>query len=718
MDTLAVPSPASPIPPMARPSSPPARKATSSAGTSTPPASPPSTSSFKPPRPPNSVAPFATSSAASPSPHALDPTPRTSPPTTQPAPPSTTSSLSPDGRYLVIGRENGRLIRYEAANLGAETWLPKLDRQGAVEALAFSPDGAYLAVSRLAQAIQQANQRPSTLCDVDLYRFADLALIHRRTLDNRVQALAFSPDSKRLSYAGGDTQGVFVANLDALGNPPLAFEGQGRSLREVGFSDDSQTVAYSFTSPDGPQPPAARLWAFHLTADRQVQGLDRQALRQGSATFEGSRIEPVDVRTLRIVGPGNAPAASITLEPVDVRWWAYSFIPPAPTHPVLALAIATETGVVIYARQNNGTYLRTRVLTGHEAGVYALAPSPDGRWLLTGSADQTLRLWPLAGCDQLPAFGATFAPADDGTFTVAAVAPFSFAEAAGLQPGDLVQDFYLEGKPRDPATGLAAIDSTPPDARVEFRVKRGEALIPLGNTRRDSPALSLFVGLDREWVVWTPRGHYETSIAGDRRFLGWHRNGATVNVDNPEVDLAAATDFFTIDRFETELRQPAVLDTLLATADLAASLAAAPAPAHQPVPLVAQDAPPRLNLDVPDIAPTGKLTVNAPDLRFVARALTDNLGAARHSLSALRVRVNGHLQRTVENLNQPEQALDLQATLPPGDSIVSVEVQSDSGRQRTVSFPVVFVPEEPPPPTRPHSPPARPGPRRQSVRLQ
>ncbi|MCP6335901.1 hypothetical protein NL449_28180, partial [Klebsiella pneumoniae] len=81
----------------------------------------------------------------------------------------------------------------------------------------------------------------------------------------------------------------------------------------------------------------------------------------------------------------------------------------------------------------------------------------------------------------------------------------------------------------------------------------------------------------RDWVVWTPAGFYDTSVAGDSDSIGWQTNRGT-------VDGLLAGTFDPIRRFEARYRQrrtvqPNVLDRLLDTADPRAAVAGiAPVP--------------------------------------------------------------------------------------------------------------------------------------------
>src|SRR5262249_10354609 len=89
-----------------------------------------------------------------------------------------------------------------------------------------------------------------------------------------------------------------------------------------------------------------------------------------------------------------------------------------------------------------------------------------------------------------------------------------------------------------------------------------EAVLP--TTRRNSPALALFVGTEKEWVFWTPRGYYDTSIEGDSRYLGWHINA--------EFGSTRPTDFVPIGAYAGTMLRPRVLDRLWRTGDLSRAL--------------------------------------------------------------------------------------------------------------------------------------------------
>ena len=125
-----------------------------------------------------------------------------------------------------------------------------------------------------------------------------------------------------------------------------------------------------------------------------------------------TRLTTLDAWSVRPIAPDrlavfNADKVRFVINLIgcdDGRWWSWTFIPPGPGHGKPALAVACDRGVAIYGLDG----IRTRFLRGHAAAVYSAAPSPDGRWLVTGSHDQTLCLWPLAGCDTLAPLGATF----------------------------------------------------------------------------------------------------------------------------------------------------------------------------------------------------------------------------------------------------------------------------------------------------------------------
>ena len=298
--------------------------------------------------------------------------------------------------------------------------------------------------------------------------------------------------------------------------------------------------------------------------------------------MDGWTVRPVGPLALEVLR-GGVVAFRVALDPnLDLRWWDYSFLPPGPRHPGAGLAIACQSGRVVIHRLSDG--VRTRVLAGHEAAVRCLAPSPDGKWLVTGSSDQTVRLWSLAGSDVVAPLGAAFEGGIGGVpLTVKSVEKAGFADIAGLQAGDVVDTPAIGGVPVTAEAFLRDFAAAPPDTRVEFQGRRKRADGPeidvpvlVGTSKRDRPALSMFVGLDREWVLWMPGGYYDASVAGDSTFLGWQVNGPAFG------PVPGRTDFFPLLTNEKKLRQPKgvpgnAIDALLASGDEATALGDRPA---------------------------------------------------------------------------------------------------------------------------------------------
>ena len=205
--------------------------------------------------------------------------------------------------------------------------------------------------------------------------------------------------------------------------------------------------------------------------------------------------------------------------------------------------------------------------------------------------------------------------------------------------------------------------------------------------------MSLFPALDREWVLWTPRGYYETSAIGDRRYLGWHRN--RVAADQP-------TDYFSFDHFERELRQPGALIRFLETADLGA-LTPDPAGSRPADPRAGAGrgrgpASQRSRSSSPRGRRSTPLVMQGVALPVRVRASSEDRVAGRGLIRTLRVLVDGGRAAEIA-INPPAAEVDrrIPLNLNPGRHRVSVTAVNDRDKSRTESFDVI-APEPPRPP--------------------
>lgn len=544
-------------------------------------------------------------------------------------------ALSADDRSVLVGREGG-FVDFYAIDGDQLRPLSTLSRNHiAVEAIACGPKGTpaerLFAVSfagpesdhRPTPSELAATRNPSSVVEVRSLDQPNRLLL-RLEVSNLCYALAFGPDGKQLAYSGGDRQAVYLKDLTDLPPDParpqapdLRAAGAGSSIWEVGFEKDGEALVVAYSRDRDPaNRPAPNYSAFDLTHRARVAPIPAQRLQRRITDHLGWRLDPkpADPYSRVLIGPDNA-QYPIRLDPArDRRIWDYTFLPsPRGEARPLALAIACESGIAIFrlADLRPGTALRRiRHFNGHEGPVYCLAPSPDGRWLASGSADQTVRIWSLDDIDRPAELGATFESRPDGSIRVTSIARRGFAEEAGLTPNLSFQSAVINGA----LYGRAHEGGPVPDGNLDdflalqAKVEPGLALVfaadgPAGpsyfhTSRQDAPSLSLFHAVEgTQWVLWMPRGIYDTSIIGDAKFLGWHLNKATIYRPTP-------TDFVEMQVHEKAYRRGEVIEQLLATGSTTLALDLAEfrwdqEEAAAAIDLIASTPPrPRLELDV------------------------------------------------------------------------------------------------------------------------
>jgi len=274
----------------------------------------------------------------------------------------------------------------------AQTLRTLSGHQGAVNGVAFAPDGTLLATASSDKTVRLWNPATGE---------------HVRTFQGHtegVYGVAFSPDGTLLATAS--SQNAWLWDADT-----------GEHLRSLqGHTDDVNAVAFS---PDGALlatasgDDTARLWnpatGEHL---RTLQG-HTEAVWEVAFSPDGTLLATVSHEGALLWNAATGEHLR-TLQGHTGAFWAVAFSPDG-----TLLATASNDNTARLWNAATGEHLRT--LEGHTQALIKVAFSPDGALLATASGDKTARLWNPATGEHLrtlsghtgSVLGVAFSP--DGT---------------------------------------------------------------------------------------------------------------------------------------------------------------------------------------------------------------------------------------------------------------------------------------------------------------
>lgn len=390
--------------------------------------------------------------------------------------------------------------------------------EGNVTTVAFSPDG---------QLLVSGSSKPF---DCRLWRVSDGRQLARFDKHNQmVRAAAFSPAGKLIATCGGEDQDIWLWSTD--GKSVGRIVGLGGAVDAVAFSPDGKQVAWG-ASPGGGQLDVEMplQHVFDLVDVGPVGAVQpaprwRRAVREAGGMQVQAGLEPNEL----IVKRADGSSCVIRLPDRWDRIRCYSLTPGG-----RYILIGSEFTLSMHSTRT-GQMLRQYV--GHVGAVNSLALGDDGRYMISGSDDQTMRWWNLT-------------------------APGVKPTPRRIMPPEFVR--YIENK------GWGAhLDSAEGWSKLRRLFSLDPALAGYVNSLADpaeqvTPLLSIFVASDRRWVAWTPQGYYKSSVGGDK-LIGWQVNRG--------ADRKA--DFYEAWQFSRRLEKPALIDRLWRAGSVAGALALA-----------------------------------------------------------------------------------------------------------------------------------------------
>jgi len=298
-------------------------------------------------------------------------------------------TFTPNGNYLLSGSDD-KTIRMWDGRTGR--FIKVLARQNrTVDSLSISPDGTKVLTGHGLESGERSNNVFSIPSGKKITSFKK----HK----NIVLATDISPNGKIAATGGGENNEIYLWDL-TTGKVKQKIVGKGERIWSVGFAKDGRFIAWGKI--------LKRNWNFNhyafLKQSFQIKSYSRTyELSMGSEVKSDGDF----LRRIESVGPWSIRTKTgkvhKTLEILKNGRVVHEITRGSTsgyTHRSLTL---TPDGKTIISGGGNGyltsynpqTGKKIHEFVGHTGDVWGVAASPDSRFLVSGSDDQTVKLWKI-----------------------------------------------------------------------------------------------------------------------------------------------------------------------------------------------------------------------------------------------------------------------------------------------------------------------------------
>lgn len=306
-------------------------------------------------------------------------------------------AVSPDGETIATGDAQGQVRLWRARDGAAVAAFSRAAH--VVGALSFTADGGGL--------VESCGYR----CEGD-YRVAvwnvsspDAPPLLYEGHDNTVLAAAAAAEGGLVATAGGERHEIHLWNA-ASGERATALRGAGAPVTAVGITADGGALAWGFANPcpgevacpdvlgalekEMPLPAPERGFEDPVPFGRSDAAFRRAVTEDGEWSLRHAEGGPQNLPNgvLEVLRGGEVLHRIVNDATSGFLHGAYTLL----SDGVGLVTGGSDGTMLIYDRETGAL---TGEFRGHAGAVLAMAEAPQARMLVTGSADQTVRLWSL-----------------------------------------------------------------------------------------------------------------------------------------------------------------------------------------------------------------------------------------------------------------------------------------------------------------------------------